>query len=70
MSTDSSVTEFLERCQKQLRTFYTDTMSQVKITPWDPDNTVHINDIYMQLTVLQDHRKPDGTTKKKAGRQQ
>ncbi|XP_066019797.1 NLR family CARD domain-containing protein 4-like isoform X2 [Pocillopora verrucosa] len=64
---DSSVTEFLERCQKQLRTFYTDTMCQVKITPWDPDNTVHINDIYMQLTVLQDHRKPDGTTKKKLG---
>ena len=67
MSTDSSVTEFLERCQKQLRTFYTDTMCQVKITPWDPDNTVHINDIYMQLTVLQDHRKPDGKTKKKLG---
>ena len=40
-------------------------MSQVKITPWDPDNTVHINDIYIQLSVLQDHRKPDGTTKEK-----
>ena len=38
-------------------------MCQVKITPWDPDNTVHINDIYVQLTCLQDHRKPDGTTK-------
>ena len=67
MSTGSSVTEFLEWCQKQLRTFYTDTMCQVKITPWDPDNTVHINDIYMPLTVLQDHRKPDGTTKKRLG---
>ena len=40
-------------------------MSQVKITPWDPDNTVHINDIYIQLSVLQDNRKPDGTTKEK-----
>ena len=67
MSTDSSVTEFLEWCQKQLRTFYTDTMCQVKITPWDPDDTVHINDIYIQVTCLQDHRKPDGTTKKKLG---
>ena len=67
MSTDSPVTEFLEWCQKQLRTFYTDTMCQVKITPWDPDDTVHINDIYIQVTCLQDHRKPDGTTKKKLG---
>ena len=63
MSTDSSETEFLEWCQNQLRTLYTDTMCQVKITPWDPDNTVHINDIYVQLTCSQDHRKPDGTTK-------
>ena len=67
LSTDSSVTEFLEWCQKQLRTFYTDTICQVKITPWDPDATVHINDIYIQVTCLQDHRKPDGTTKKKLG---
>ena len=67
LSTDSSVTEILEWCQNQLRTFYTDTMCQVKITPWDPDNTVHINDIYIQVTFLQDHRKPDGTTKKKLG---
>ena len=67
MSTDSSETEFLEWCQNQLRTLYTDTMCQVKITPWDPDNTVHINNIYIQVTFLQDHRKPDGTTKKKLG---
>ena len=42
-------------------------MCQVKITPWDPDNTVHINDIYIQLTCLQDHRKPYGTTKEELG---
>ena len=42
-------------------------MCQVKITPWDPDNTVHVNDIYIQLSFLQDHRKPDGTTKKRLG---
>ena len=66
LSTDSSVTEFLEWCQNQLRAFY-NTMCQVKITPWDPNNTVHINDIYIQVTFLQDHKKPDGTTKKKLG---
>ena len=64
--TDSVSKQFLEWCQNQLREFY-NTMSQVKITPWDPDNTVHINDIYIQLSVLQDHRKPDGTTKEKLG---
>ena len=42
-------------------------MCQVKITPWDPENTVHVNDIYIQLTCLQDHRKPDGTTKEELG---
>ena len=42
-------------------------MCQVKITPWDPDDTVHINDIYIQLTFLQDHRKPHGTTQKRLG---
>ena len=42
-------------------------MCQEKIAPWDPDNTVHIHGIYIPLTFLQDHRKPDGTTKKKPG---
>ena len=42
-------------------------MCRVKITLWDPDNTVHLDDIYTQLTFLQDHRKPDGTTKKGLG---
>ncbi|XP_078366414.1 NLR family CARD domain-containing protein 4-like isoform X2 [Oculina patagonica] len=55
---------FLKWCQKQLHQFY-NTMSQVKITPWDPDNTVHIDDIYIQLSMLRDDRKPDGTRKEK-----
>ena len=42
-------------------------MCQEKIAPWDPDNTVHIHGIYIPLTFLQDHRKPDGTTKKRLG---
>ena len=40
-------------------------MCKVKITPWDPDNTVNVNHIYIQVTCLQDCRKPDGTTEKK-----
>ena len=66
LSTDSSVTEVLEWCQDQLRAFY-NTMCQVKRTPWNPNDTVRINDIYIQVTFLQDHKKPDGTTKKKLG---
>ena len=42
-------------------------MCKVKIRPWDPDNTVRINDIYIPLTLFQDHRKPDGITKKRLG---
>ena len=36
------------------------SLSQVKITPWDPDNTVHIDEIYTQLCWLRDDRKPSG----------
>ncbi|XP_022807647.1 uncharacterized protein LOC111344666 [Stylophora pistillata] len=35
---DSSAMKLLEWCQNQLRAFYK-TICQVKITPWDPDNT-------------------------------
>ena len=37
----------------------------MKITPWDPDNTVDIDEIYIQLSMLKDDRKPQGTTKEK-----
>ena len=37
----------------------------MKITPWDPDNTVDIDEIYIQLSMLRDDRKPHGTTKEK-----
>ena len=37
----------------------------MKITPWDPDNTVDIDEIYMQLSMLRDDRKPLETTKEK-----
>ena len=37
----------------------------MKITPWDPDNTVDIDEIYIQLSMLRDDRKPHETTKEK-----
>ena len=37
----------------------------MKITPWDPDNTVDIDEIYIQLSMLRDDRKPHKTTKEK-----
>ncbi|XP_078358112.1 NLR family CARD domain-containing protein 4-like [Oculina patagonica] len=40
-------------------------MSQVKITPWDPDNTVHIDQIYTQLCWLRDDKRPSGVRKDK-----
>ena len=54
----------LKECQFQLRARY-NTMSQVKITPWDPDDTVDIDNIYTKLSWLEDERKPSGKTQKK-----
>ena len=34
------------------------------ITPWDRDNTMDIDEVYVQLTLLRDDRKLAGTTKK------
>ena len=33
------------------------------ITPWNPDNTMDMDEVYVQLTLLRDERKLDGTTK-------
>lgn len=40
-------------------------LSQVKITPWDPDNTVHIDEIYTQICWLRDDRRPSGIKQEK-----
>ena len=37
----------------------------MKITPWDPDDTVDIDEIYIQLSMLRDRRKPRETAKEK-----
>ena len=34
------------------------------ITPWDQDNTMDIDEVYVQLTLLRDDRKLSGTTQK------
>ena len=66
-STDSPTTQFLKRCQKQVREIYK-TKSKVKITVWNPDDTVGIDEIYMiQISMLRDNKKPHGTTKEKLG---
>ena len=63
-SPDSPTKEFLVWCLEELHEFY-NTNSKVKITPWDPDNTVDIDEIYIQLSILRDDRKPHETTKEK-----
>lgn len=40
-------------------------MTKVKITPWDPDNTVHIDEIYTQLCWLRDDKRPSGIKQEK-----
>ena len=62
--TDSSTIQCSIRCQEQLREKYK-TKSKVKITPWDPDDTVDIDEIYIQLSMLRDHKTPRGITKEK-----
>ena len=62
--TDSSTKPFLVWCLKELHQFY-NTKSKVKITPWDPDNTVDIDKIYIPLSMLRDDRNPRETAKEK-----
>ena len=58
-------TAFLEWSQNQLCSFYNSTASQLMITPWDRDNTMDIDEVYVQLTLLRDDRKLAGTTKER-----
>ena len=54
----------VNECQTQLRAHYNTNMCQVRITPWDRDNTVGIDKIYTNLSWLRDERTPSGTIKK------
>jgi len=54
----------LKECQKQLHSLY-NTMSKVKIIPWDRNSAVHIDEIYTQLSWHREDTKPSGVTKEK-----
>ena len=54
----------VNECQAQLRIHYNTAMSQVRITPWDRNNTVHVDEVYTNLSWIRDVRTPSGTTKK------
>ena len=40
-------------------------MGQVMITPWNPDDTMDIDEVYVELSFLRDGRKLSGTEKEK-----
>ena len=40
-------------------------MSQVRITPWNPEDTMDIDEVYVELLFLRDNRKRTGTGKEK-----
>jgi len=53
----------LEKYQQKLQSIY-DTISKVKIIPWDESSAVHIDDLYTTLSWVRDDRNPSGVTQK------
>ena len=51
-------------CRVRLKKLY-NNLSQVNITPWDSDNTVHIDEIYTELFWVRNNRKPSGKKEEK-----
>ena len=51
----------VEKCQEQLNSYY-NTLSKVKIIPWDDSSSIQIDEIYTPLSWVRDHRKPSGVT--------
>ena len=49
------------KCREMLKSYY-DTFSKVKIVPWDESSSIEINEIYIPLNWMRDHRKPSGVT--------
>ena len=62
-SPTDSTAAFLEWSQNQLCSLYNSTISQVMITPWNPDDTMDIDEVYVELSFLRDDRKLTGTEK-------
>lgn len=53
---------FVQECQRQLRSHYNTTMSQVRITPWEKDSIVNIEEVYTKLSWWRHVKRPNGTT--------
>ena len=53
---------FVQECQRQLRSHYNTTMSQVRITPWEKDSIVNIEDVYTKISWWRTVKRPNGTT--------
>ena len=64
-SLTDSTAAFLEWSQNQLCSLYNSTLSQVMITPWNPDDTMDIDELYVELSFLRDDRKLTRTKKEK-----
>ena len=55
----------MEWSHNQLCSFYNITASQLMTTPWDRSNTMDIDEVYVQLTLLKDYRNLAGTKQKR-----
>ena len=55
-----SFVDFRDRLEKRYN-----NLCQVRITPWDPDNTVQIDEIYTELFWVRDNKKPSGKKQEK-----
>ncbi|XP_066019591.1 NLR family CARD domain-containing protein 4 [Pocillopora verrucosa] len=51
----------VEKCQEKLKSYY-DTISNVKIVPWDESSSIGINQIYTPLNWVRYHRRSSGVT--------
>ena len=54
----------VEKCQEKLKSYY-DTISKVKIVPWDESSSIEINEIYTPLNWVRYHRRPSRVTQEK-----
>ena len=54
----------VEKCQGKLKSYY-DTISKVKIVPWDESSSIEINEIYTPLNWVRYHRRPSRVTQEK-----
>ncbi|XP_013382036.1 NACHT, LRR and PYD domains-containing protein 3-like [Lingula anatina] len=48
--------------KNQIANFYINYMSQIQRLPWDTDDTMHLDDVYVNLQWVQEERKPAGTS--------